>query len=362
MSERGSDWGLSAAPEFRPIVEDETVPVIDLWTRCDLVVPWNDPARDIAFARSSPNAEVLARFEDGRVTAAGMVGHDGHRGWLYYIAVDLDFQGRGLGKALVRACEAWLAERGCPKAMLMIREGNTKVQTFYESADWSVEPRAVMSRWLKDGTPMGLAEIETTVTSLEMTERPTRVASPAPSGQKLSLIRAVEPTVDFYRWLYDAVGRDWTWMERRLLSDADLGAVITDPKVEIYVLYRDGVPAGYGEIDRRSGPDAVELGYFGLMPHAVGLGIGRYFIDAIIDLAWMGETRRLWVHTCDLDHPRAIGIYQKAGFRPFDQYVQTLPDPRLVGLTLPPSREDRGHRVVSLPQDRTDATVTPLRR
>ena len=109
--------------------------------------------------------------------------------------------------------------------------------------------------------------------------------------------------------------------------------------------------------------NAIELGYFGLMPHAVGTGLGRYFIDAIVDLAWLDGTTRLWVHTCDLDHPRAIGVYQKAGFQAFDQYVQTLPDPRLVGLPLPPPQHARGHRVSgSTEAHLATPTVTSLKR
>ena len=102
-------------PSFQPIQEDQVVPVIDLWTRAGLVVPRNDPARDIAFARSAPNAEILVAMDSEKAVAAGMVGHDGHRGWVYYIAVDPDRQGASLGRALMHACEAWLTDRGSRK-------------------------------------------------------------------------------------------------------------------------------------------------------------------------------------------------------------------------------------------------------
>jgi GNAT superfamily N-acetyltransferase len=323
------------APRFRPATDEDVVPVIDLWTRAGLVVPHNDPGRDIAFARSVENAEILVAVEADRMVAAGMVGHDGHRGWVYYIGVDPDHHGEGLGRALMAACEDWLGRHGVPKAQLMIRDTNTKVRDFYGRIGWSEEPRIVMSKRLLASPPIGLGTIETTVTSLEIASRPTRVAKHAPSGIRLSLMRASPPSVPFYRWLYAEVGKNWVWVSRRLISDEALREIIGDPLVEIYVLYIDGTPSGFGEIDRRKGPSSVELAYFGLMPHAIGRGVGRYFLDAMVDLAWLKETERLWVHTCDLDHPRALGMYQRAGFQPFEQYTETLPDPRLVGLPMP---------------------------
>jgi GNAT superfamily N-acetyltransferase len=97
---------------------------------------------------------------------------------------------------------------------------------------------------------------------------------------------------------------------------------------------------------RRTGPSQrIEEAWQGLgvsriggclLPEFIGRGYGGYLLNAIVDLAWSaGPCGRLWVHTCDLDHPRALGVYQKAGFQPFRQYSQTLPDPRLAGLPLP---------------------------
>jgi ribosomal protein S18 acetylase RimI-like enzyme len=185
------------APRFRPATDEDVVPVIDLWTRAGLVVPHNDPGRDIAFARSVENAEILVAVEADRMVAAGMVGHDGHRGWVYYIGVDPDHHGEGLGRALMAACEDWLGRHGVPKAQLMIRDTNTKVRDFYGRIGWSEEPRIVMSR-------------------------PTRVAKHAPSGIRLSLMRASPPSVPFYRWLYAEVGKNWVWVSRRLISDEAL--------------------------------------------------------------------------------------------------------------------------------------------
>jgi ribosomal protein S18 acetylase RimI-like enzyme len=345
------------APKFRPATDEDVVPIIDLWTRAGLVVPHNDPERDIAFARSVDNAEILVAEAFGRMVAAGMVGHDGHRGWVYYIGVDPDQGGKGLGRALMNACVGWLRDHGVPKAMLMIRPTNTAVRDFYKALGWEDEAVITMKKWLNDDSPsIGLGTVDTTVTSLEIAARPTRVATHPPSNIRLSLMRAAPPSLPFYRWLYEEVGREWVWVSRRLMSDQALRQIIEDPLVEVYVLYIDGTPAGFGEIDRRTGPSSVELAYFGLMPHAIGRGVGRYFIDAMVDLAWLKETERLWVHTCDLDHPRALGMYQRAGFQPFEQYTETLPDPRLAGLPLP-SKGHADEPVIPLRPN----TVTPIR-
>lgn len=342
---------------FRPMRDGDEDAVIALWQHCDLVVPWNDPKRDLAFARSVDNAEVLVGEMLDRLVASVMVGHDGHRGWLYYVAVDPERRGRGFGRAVVTAAEEWLAARGVPKTELMIRDSNADARDFYAALGWNEEPVTVMSRRLEDAPPIGLGTIDTKVTSLEMLERPTRPALHPPPGHKIALIRAEPPTAAFYRFLYDRVGAPWTWVERRTLDDDALGAVITDPLVEIYVLYVNGAPAGYGEIDRRKGPAEVELAYFGLMPEFIGLGVGFWLLNTIIDLAWSGPCERLWVHTCDLDHPRALGLYQRAGFQPFEQYDQTLPDPRLAGLPLPiPHRSEADTTETS-----GDHTVTSIR-
>jgi GNAT superfamily N-acetyltransferase len=167
--------------------------------------------------------------------------------------------------------------------------------------------------------------VETLVTYLEMTAPPERPAT-LPPGPAVEIRRAVRPTTSFYRYLYDAVGGPWTWTERRLMSDGALAAIVRDLRVEVLVLWVDGVPAGYAELDRRSPPD-IELAYFGLIPEFIGQGLGRFLLDHAVRRAWSYEPRRLWVHTCDLDHPRALGVYENSGFRVYDR--------RLGRVTLP---------------------------
>ena len=185
-----------------------------------------------------------------------------------------------------------------------------------------------MAKWL-DAPPArdGPDEIEVTITYLEMREPPAHPPAPLPrTGAKIALLRAEKPTVGFYRYLYNAVGAPWRWYERNEMPDADLAAILQDDAVEIYVLYCDGAPAGYVELDFRRRND-VELAYFGLIPDYIGRGLGRYMLAWAVDTAWSRQPGRLWVHTCTLDHPGALPIYQKAGFVPYDQETVRIADP-----------------------------------
>ena len=163
----------------------------------------------------------------------------------------------------------------------------------------------------------GKGEIETVVTYLEMTGPP--LAAPlSPRYAGAEVRRALRPTIGFYRYLYDAIGAEWTWYERKLLDDATLAAIIHDPGVEVNVLWAQGVPAGLAELDFREPPD-VELAYFGVLPEFIGQGLGCFLLDWATHHVWRSRPQRFWVHTCDLDHPRALGMYQKAGFRVYDR-------------------------------------------
>jgi GNAT superfamily N-acetyltransferase len=178
------------------------------------------------------------------------------------------------------------------------------------------------------GRPTVVGSISTLVTYLEMTAPPAAAPLPPPLPG-IEIHRARQPTVSFYRYLYDAIGRDWTWVTRKLLADDELGAILADPAVEVNVLWVGGVPAGYAELDRRQPPD-VELGYFGLLPEFVGRGLGRYLLDWTVRHVWRSRPRRLWLHTCDLDHPRALAVYQKSGFRAYDERLEQLELPESV--------------------------------
>jgi len=176
-------------------------------------------------------------------------------------------------------------------------------------------------------TDIPAGHIRVVITYLEMLQRPTRPTVPAPPG-RLALMRAEPPTISFYRYLYDAVGRNWNWVDRKKLTDDQLKLIIHDPKDEVYVLYVQGAPAGYAELDLRRLPE-IELAYFGLVPEFIGRGLGWYLLNWAIDSAWNRDITRLWVHTNTLDHPRALGNYQRAGFVPYKQESHISPDPRI---------------------------------
>ena len=134
----------------------------------------------------------------------------------------------------------------------------------------------------------------------------------------LTVLHDQAPTVPHYRFLYDAVGKDYQWLGRRKLSDAELAAVIHDPRNELHVLHVDGSPAGFAELDRRQ-LDEIELVQFGLMPEFIGQGLGKWFLQWTIDKAWSYQPRRFWLHTCTLDHSAALSTYKKAGFVQFQE-------------------------------------------
>lgn len=131
-----------------PVLDAELPALVALWQACNLVMPYNDPLEDIAFARGRSHSEVLVGRLEGRPVASVMAGHDGHRGWLYYVAVDPACRHQGLGADIVTAGEDWLRRHGVRKVLLMIRETNTAVKAFYEKVGYNAVPRVVMERWL----------------------------------------------------------------------------------------------------------------------------------------------------------------------------------------------------------------------
>jgi GNAT superfamily N-acetyltransferase len=153
--------------------------------------------------------------------------------------------------------------------------------------------------------------VEVDVTYLEMFERPTRPEIVMPEG--VTVVQAKRPTPRFYRFLYQAVGAEWLWTDRDKIDDRELRAIIHDPFVETHVLWVEGCPAGYVELDLRFAPE-IEIAYFGIMREYFGRGLGKLFLSWTIDEAFRRKPSRLWVHTCNLDHPAALPNYQRCGF------------------------------------------------
>lgn len=112
--------------QIRELEPDDEAAVVALWRACGLAMPWNDPASDIRRCVEGPSSALLVGVAERGVVATAIVGHDGHRGWIYYVAVHPELQGHGLGREIVAAAEAWLTDRDVPRLLLMVREGNQK--------------------------------------------------------------------------------------------------------------------------------------------------------------------------------------------------------------------------------------------
>lgn len=167
------------------------------------------------------------------------------------------------------------------------------------------------------------------VTYLEMTEPP-----PARAGVARPdlLLRAVpRPELGWYRDLYRRVGSEWLWFSRLTMADEALRAILHDPAVELWALERGGEGVGILELDRRQ-PGEVELAFLGLVPALVGSGAGSLLMDHALARAFARPIRRLWVHTCTLDHPAALAFYIRRGFRPYRRAIEIADDPRLTGV------------------------------
>jgi GNAT superfamily N-acetyltransferase len=168
--------------------------------------------------------------------------------------------------------------------------------------------------------------IPTVVTFLEMKTRHHAVPPPQPK-EKVALLRAEHPPTHFYRYLYDAVGRHYKWVDRKKLNDTQLAEILDDPLVEVFVLYVEGCPAGIAELDFRE-PDIGQLAYFGLIPDFIGRRLSYFFLYHAIANAWSKPISKLLVNTCTLDHPRALPLYQRLGFVPYsreDRYIEISP-------------------------------------
>lgn len=142
----------AAALAIAEIADSDIEAVIALWRACGLTRPWNDPASDIALARRNANSTVLVGRAGGAIVATAMVGHDGHRGWVYYVAVDPDGQKQGFGRAIMNAAEAWLRAAGLPKLQLLVRRENAKAGAFYQSIGYEEADTVVFAKWIDGRT------------------------------------------------------------------------------------------------------------------------------------------------------------------------------------------------------------------
>jgi len=156
-----------------------------------------------------------------------------------------------------------------------------------------------------------------TVFHLEMVDpAKLRPSTATPAG--LEIIEARLPSPEFGRFLYTAVGGDWQWRDRLTWDYARWMRTIGQPGYETWVAYLYGTPAGYYELEPQEG-DSVEICYFGLLPQFIGKGVGGRLLTHAIARGWAKGARRVWVHTCSLDHPLALTNYQARGLTLFKQ-------------------------------------------
>ena len=315
--------------DVRTATSADKVSLVALWQRCDLIRHWNDPRLDIARVAAAPNAEILVGSIDGRIVASTMVGHDGHRAWVYYVSVDPDCRGQGLGRKIMAAAESWSFDRGMPKVQLMVRADNEAIANFYRSVGYEDNPSVVLNKWHDpDNRASQRPRLSLTITYLEVAASTMR-KQPPHLAEALAFLRVRQPDVGFYRFLYQRIGGPWCWYERTLMSDTELAALLTESSRELYVLYGDGAPAGLAELDRQT--DHVELSYFGLDRDWIGRGVGRHLMSATLDAAFVAGATRVTANTCTLDHPRALAFYQRSGFTPVGQAKTDIDDPRAIG-------------------------------
>ena len=172
-------------------------------------------------------------------------------------------------------------------------------------------------------------QVAAVVTALEMREKPRLKPLPA---APLHLQRWKAPAAEKYRALFRRVGAPWLWFSRLVMDEGTLLRIIHDPLVEIHaVTDRQGIEVGILELDfRKSGE--CELGFLGLIPELAGKGHGRWLMAQALGLAWRAGVERVWVHTCTLDHPGALGFYRREGFTPFARSIEAFDDPRLFGI------------------------------
>jgi ribosomal protein S18 acetylase RimI-like enzyme len=136
--------------EVRELIESDAASVVALWSEAGLTRPWNDAASDFQRAVRGTTSAVLGLNHDNELIGTVMVGHDGHRGWVYYLAVGKAHQREGIGTELMRAAEEWLYKMGAVKVQLMVRNENDSARIFYDRVGYETSDVKVLSRWLED--------------------------------------------------------------------------------------------------------------------------------------------------------------------------------------------------------------------
>lgn len=172
-------------------------------------------------------------------------------------------------------------------------------------------------------------KVAAVVTYLEMLQKPPPRQGSSSDSWRLEPVNF--PDLDKYRALFRLVGQDWLWFSRLYLDDDELAEILNHPLYETYKFVVDGQPQGLLELDYRT-ENECEIAFIGLAGEIIGKGAGRWLMNKTLDLAWSRPIRRLWLHTCTFDHPRAVQFYVRSGFRPYRRQIEITADPRLDGL------------------------------
>jgi ribosomal protein S18 acetylase RimI-like enzyme len=143
-----ADFFYARPVDIQVLPEDLFAAAVGLWHECGLTRPWNDAGEDLMRAMRGPDSTVLSYVRGGELVGTAMVGHDGHRGWVYYLAVRENERKRGVGRALMRSCEEWTIAHGVPKLQLMVRAGNEPALTFYGRLGYETNDVVVLGRRL----------------------------------------------------------------------------------------------------------------------------------------------------------------------------------------------------------------------
>ena len=143
-------------------------------------------------------------------------------------------------------------------------------------------------------------------------------------ARDIEIVNMEMPDLGFYKFLYQSVGEEWAWRDRLQMSSAELRGILASPDTQVHVMYASGSPAGYVELYRHA-DGSVEIAYFGLRRDYMGRGLGKHLLSYGVDRAWEMGTRRVWLHTCNLDGPHALANYRKRGFRIYDVVEEPMP-------------------------------------
>ncbi len=176
--------------------------------------------------------------------------------------------------------------------------------------------------------PVPPGKLAAVVTYVEMRARPP--LRPEAPGHAWTVRHEAAPSRTWYRDVYRRIGGTQLWATRLRLDDAELSAIVEDPNVEMYALHGADGDVGLAELDFRE-PGECELVYFGVVPGLIGTGAARVLMNRAIERAWSRPISRFWLHTCTLDHPKALAFYERSGFRAYMRAIEIFDDPRIRG-------------------------------